>query len=67
MSMAYHMTSIGLDIGTGFVKCVSDTKKIKFPSLYAYRKLAIWEGKKGIVEAVGDETVNTSLDIQTLE
>ena len=51
------MTSIGLDIGTGFVKCVSDTKKIKFPSLYAYRKPAIWEGKKGIVEAVGDETV----------
>ncbi|MGI0060394.1 MAG: ParM/StbA family protein [Nitrosotalea sp.] len=51
------MTAIGLDVGTGFVKCVSDTKKIKFPSLYAYRKLALWEGRNRIVEAVGDDTV----------
>ena len=51
------MTAIGLDVGTGFVKCVSDTKKIKFPSLCAYRQHAIWESKKGKIEAVGDEAV----------
>ncbi|MHB8602383.1 MAG: ParM/StbA family protein [Nitrosotalea sp.] len=50
------MNAIGLDIGTGFVKCVSDKKQIKFPSIYAYRPLAKWEGK-GIAEAVGDEAV----------
>jgi len=54
------MTAIGLDIGTGFVKCVSDTKKIKFPSLCAYRQHAIWESKKGKIEAVGDEAVKIS-------
>jgi actin-like ATPase involved in cell morphogenesis len=53
------MVAIGLDVGTGFVKCVSNTKKVKFPSLYMYRKLAIWEGK-GIVEAVGEETLSLS-------
>ncbi len=51
------MTAIGLDVGTGFVKCVSDTKKIKFPSLCAYRQHAIWESKKGKIEAVGYEAV----------
>ena len=50
------MNAIGLDIGTGFVKCVSDKKQIKFPSIYACRQLATWEGK-GIVEAVGDEAI----------
>ncbi|MDE1813822.1 MAG: hypothetical protein KGH87_01075 [Thaumarchaeota archaeon] len=50
------MNAIGLDIGTGFVKCVSDKKQIKFPSIYAYRQLATWEGR-GIVEAVGDEAI----------
>lgn len=53
------MTAIGLDVGTGFVKCVSNTKKIKFPSLYTYRRLAIWEGRR-IVEAVGEETIALS-------
>ncbi|MDE1834968.1 MAG: hypothetical protein KGH64_06565 [Candidatus Micrarchaeota archaeon] len=51
------MASIGLDIGTGFVKCVSDSRKIKFPSLCAYRNHAVWENKKGRIEAVGDEAV----------
>ena len=54
------MTAIGLDIGTGFVKCVSDTKKIKFPSLCAYRQHEIWERNKGRIEAVGDEAVKLS-------
>lgn len=49
------MTSIGLDIGTAFVKCVSDSKKIKFPSLCVYRQHSVWEDKKGKIEAVGDE------------
>ncbi|MHB8546685.1 MAG: ParM/StbA family protein [Nitrosotalea sp.] len=50
------MNAIGLDIGTGFVKCVSDKKQIKFPSIYACRQLAAWEGR-GIAEAVGDEAI----------
>ncbi len=54
------MTAIGLDIGTGFVKCVSDTTRIKFPSLYAYRYPATWEDKKGIIEAVGYDAVKLS-------
>ena len=54
------MTSIGLDIGTGFVKCVSDTTRIKFPSLYAYRYPDSWEDKKGIIEAVGYDAVKLS-------
>ncbi|MHB8602547.1 MAG: hypothetical protein ACYC6W_09990 [Nitrosotalea sp.] len=54
------MTAIGLDVGTGFVKCVSDTKKIKFPSLCVYRQHAIWESKKGKIEAVGDDAVKIS-------
>ncbi len=55
------MAAIGLDIGTGFVKCVSDSKKIKFPSLYAYRQHAVWENKKGGIEAVGDEAVRLAM------
>ena len=54
------MTSIGLDIGTGFVKCVSDGTRIKFPSLYAYRYPASWEDKKGVIEAVGYDAVKLS-------
>lgn len=51
------MTAIGLDVGTGFVKCVSDSKRIKFPSLCAYRQHAVWENKKGRIEAVGEEAL----------
>ncbi len=54
------MTSIGLDVGTGFVKCVSDTAKARFPSLYAYRVPSSWEEKKGPIEAVGDDAVRLS-------
>ncbi len=54
------MTAIGLDIGTGFVKCVSDGTKIKFPSLYAYRQPATWEDRKGVIEAVGYDAVKLS-------
>lgn len=52
------MTSIGLDVGTGFVKCVSDIAVSRFPSLYAYRQPSSWEDRKGLVEAVGYEAVN---------
>lgn len=48
------MPSIGLDVGTGFVKCVSDSTRARFPSLYAYRRPSAWEEGRGIVEAVGD-------------
>lgn len=56
------MLSIGLDIGTGFVKCVSDTKKIKFPSLYAYKWIEEWNKTKKLVEAVGYDAVALSVD-----
>lgn len=56
------MLSIGLDVGTGFVKCVSDTKKIKFPSLYAYKWMEEWSKTKKLVEAVGYEAVTLSVD-----
>ena len=56
------MLSIGLDIGTGFVKCVSDTKKIKFPSLYAYKWIEEWNKAKKLVEAVGYDAVELSVD-----
>ncbi|MDE1863009.1 MAG: hypothetical protein KGI33_08865 [Thaumarchaeota archaeon] len=54
------MTSIGLDVGTGFVKCVSDTATKRFPSLYVYRHASSWEEKRGRIEAVGDEAVELS-------
>jgi actin-like ATPase involved in cell morphogenesis len=60
------MLSIGLDIGTGFVKCVSDIKKIKFPSLYAYKWIEEWNKTKKLVEAVGDEAVTLSYDPDTI-
>lgn len=47
------MVSIGLDVGTGFVKCVSDYGKVIFPSLFAYRDLGKWEESQGRIEAVG--------------
>jgi len=46
------MLKIGLDIGTGFVKCVSDLGRIMFPSLYVRRNPDIWT--KSVSEAVGD-------------
>ncbi len=47
------MVSIGLDVGTGFVKCVSDYGHVIFPSLFAYRDLGKWEESQGRIEAVG--------------
>ncbi len=49
------MLKIGLDIGTGFVKCVSDYGRVWFPSLYTKRVHGIWTGK--ISEAVGMKAV----------
>lgn len=47
------MVNIGLDIGTGFVKCVSDYCRFKFPSLYARRINGQWTDS--ISEAVGEK------------
>lgn len=47
------MVSIGLDVGTGFVKCVSDYGSVIFPSLFAYRDMGKWEESQGRIEAVG--------------
>lgn len=47
------MVSIGLDVGTGFVKCVSDYGHVIFPSLFAYRDMGKWEESQGRIEAVG--------------
>ena len=47
------MVSIGLDVGTGFVKCVSDYGNVIFPSLFAYRDTGKWEESQGRIEAVG--------------
>ncbi|MDH3779430.1 MAG: hypothetical protein OES15_01105 [Nitrosopumilus sp.] len=52
--------TISLDIGTGFVKACSVQKKVRFPSLYAYRDADPWENnKKGttIVEGAGYDAV----------
>lgn len=54
------MTSVGLDVGTGFVKCVSDGTTARFPSLYSCRLASPWEEKKGLIEAVGDDAVRLS-------
>jgi actin-like ATPase involved in cell morphogenesis len=51
---------ISLDIGTGFVKACSVQKKVRFPSLYAYRDADPWENnKKGttIVDGAGYDAV----------
>ena len=47
------MLKMGLDIGTGFVKCVSNYGSTRFPSLYVRRTHGNWGG--GSVEAVGDK------------
>ena len=49
-SMPYHYDMnqkiISLDIGTGFVKACFAQKRIRFPSLYAYREVESWEYDK---------------------
>ena len=58
------MLKLGLDIGTGFVKCVSNYGSIRFPSIYVKRIHGHWTQKT--TEAVGDrardilKTVGTS-------
>ena len=42
---------VGLDLGTGFVKCVSDVGSVRFPTLYARRVGGCWSTKAS--EAVG--------------
>ncbi len=49
------MAKIGLDIGTGFVKCVSDCCQFKFPSLYVKRTGGEWTNK--VFEAVGESAL----------
>ena len=44
---------IGLDIGTGFVKCVSDYGAVRFPSIYVRRVHGPWTEKA--TEAVGSK------------
>lgn len=46
------MLRIGLDIGTGFVKCVSDHGVVRFPSLYVRRTHGDWADADS--EAVGE-------------
>ena len=46
------MLKLGLDIGTGFVKCVSNRGSVTFPSLYVKRTNGDWTGKAS--EAVGE-------------
>ena len=60
------MIPIGLDIGTAFVKCVSDTKKIKFPSLYAYKMVQEWDKKDRMREGARDEAVKLAQDQDTI-
>ena len=45
------MLKVGLDIGTGFVKCVSDYGSVHFPSIYVKRIHGHWTEKAA--EAVG--------------
>ncbi len=47
------MIKIGLDIGTGFVKCVSNYGSVRFPSLYVKRIHGTWTERT--TEAVGTE------------
>ncbi len=44
---------IGLDIGTGFVKCVSNYGAVRFPSIYVRRIHGLWTEKA--TEAVGSK------------
>lgn len=60
------MISVGLDVGTGFVKCVSDSGKVRFPSLYAYRIPNEWELQKNKVEGIGDEAAKMLGDPGTI-
>ena len=51
---------ISLDIGTGFVKACFAQKRVRFPSLYAYREAEPWEDSKkrgSIVEGAGYDAV----------
>lgn len=45
------MVKIGLDLGTGFVKCVSDYGRFRFPSLYVKRIHGVWTDS--VSEAIG--------------
>ncbi len=48
------MISIGLDLGTGFVKCISYFGKIRFPSLYASKIVSEFSSeKKYLLEYLG--------------
>ncbi len=47
------MLKIGLDIGTGFVKCVSNNGSVRFPSIYVKRTHGDWTGT--VTEAVGEK------------
>ncbi len=47
------MMKIGLDIGTGFVKCVSDYGSVRFPSIYVRRIHGLWTEKA--TEVVGSK------------
>lgn len=49
------MIKIGLDIGTGFVKCVSDHGRFRFPSLYVRRIHGEWATKP--TESVGNSAL----------
>ena len=49
------MLKVGLDIGTGFVKCVSDHGAFRFPSLYVKRTHGDWAATDS--EAVGERAV----------
>jgi actin-related protein len=52
------MPAIGLDMGTGFVKIVSDGKSLVIPSLYAYRDPGAWEKTDQRIIALGEEAKN---------
>ena len=47
---------LGLDIGTGFVKCMSDYGAVRFPSVYVRRIHGVWTEKTA--EAVGAKAVS---------
>lgn len=50
------MMKIGLDIGTGFVKCMSDYGAVRFPSIYVRRIHGVWTEKT--TEVVGTKAVS---------
>ena len=49
------MVKIGLDLGTSFVKCVSDPCRFRFPSLYTRRVNGQWTNAAS--EAIGEKAV----------